>query len=206
MSGPRSRGSSDTVSPTVITLPSRAWRSVADEIDWVARFEPRHRHRPGAVNRDRRDDHGGVLAQPGVGQRHVVEQRGAGRRARRCHPGHRGGGARTGQRHRIPLPNAKGGNGFRMQPDHAAAGVERRGVQPCGQPQVAQRRILRDLASASSHAPGSAQAEPRHRPAALRPCARRIARRAARCCRGLSSHTSGCSARNAWCGSRTGCG
>src|ERR1700742_74186 len=40
MSGRRSRGSSDTVSPTVITLPSKAWRSGADEIDWVARFEP----------------------------------------------------------------------------------------------------------------------------------------------------------------------
>src|SRR6195256_6844572 len=40
MSGPSSRGSSDTVSPTVITLPSRAWRSVAAEIDWVARLEP----------------------------------------------------------------------------------------------------------------------------------------------------------------------
>src|SRR5215475_8677835 len=40
MSGPSSRGSSDTVSPTVITLPSRAWRSVADEIDWLASFEP----------------------------------------------------------------------------------------------------------------------------------------------------------------------
>jgi hypothetical protein len=38
--GPRSRGSSDTVSPTIITLPSRAWRSVAEEIDWVARFDP----------------------------------------------------------------------------------------------------------------------------------------------------------------------
>ena len=41
MSGPSSRGSSDTVSPTVITLPSSAWRRVADEIDWVARFDPR---------------------------------------------------------------------------------------------------------------------------------------------------------------------
>src|SRR5215468_1826602 len=40
MSGPRSRGSSDTVSPTVITLPSKACRSVADEIDCVASFEP----------------------------------------------------------------------------------------------------------------------------------------------------------------------
>jgi hypothetical protein len=38
--GPRSRGSSDTVSPTVITLPSSAWRRVADEIDWVASLEP----------------------------------------------------------------------------------------------------------------------------------------------------------------------
>ena len=38
--GPRSRGSSDTVSPTVITLPSKAIRRVADEIDCVARREP----------------------------------------------------------------------------------------------------------------------------------------------------------------------
>ncbi len=41
MPGPRSRGNSDTVSPTVITLPSSACRSVADGIDWEARFEPR---------------------------------------------------------------------------------------------------------------------------------------------------------------------
>ncbi len=39
--GPRSRGSSDTVSPTVITLPSRAWRKVADDTDWVASVDPR---------------------------------------------------------------------------------------------------------------------------------------------------------------------
>src|SRR4051794_20907664 len=38
--GPRSRGNSDTVSPTVITLPSSASRSVADEIDWVASLDP----------------------------------------------------------------------------------------------------------------------------------------------------------------------
>ena len=38
--GPRSRGSSDTASPTVITLPSRACRSVADDSDWVAIVEP----------------------------------------------------------------------------------------------------------------------------------------------------------------------
>ena len=38
--GPRSRGNNDTVSPTVMTLPSRAWRNVAGEIDWVASFDP----------------------------------------------------------------------------------------------------------------------------------------------------------------------
>src|ERR1700742_5019486 len=38
--GPRSRGSSDTASPTVITLPSKACRRVADERDWVASEEP----------------------------------------------------------------------------------------------------------------------------------------------------------------------
>src|SRR3954447_11738096 len=41
MSGPSSRGNSDTVSPTVITLPSSAWRRVADGIERVARFDPR---------------------------------------------------------------------------------------------------------------------------------------------------------------------
>ena len=38
--GPRSRGNSDTVSPTVITLPSNAIRSVAGEADWRASLEP----------------------------------------------------------------------------------------------------------------------------------------------------------------------
>ena len=38
--GPRSRGSSDTVSPTVRTLPSRAWRNVADVTDRVASADP----------------------------------------------------------------------------------------------------------------------------------------------------------------------
>ena len=38
--GPRSRGSSDTVSPTVSTLPSSAWRKVADDTDLVARADP----------------------------------------------------------------------------------------------------------------------------------------------------------------------
>ena len=38
--GPRSRGSSDTVSPTVITLPSSACRSVAGGTERDARFEP----------------------------------------------------------------------------------------------------------------------------------------------------------------------
>ena len=38
--GPRSRGSSDTASPTVITLPSRACRRVSGEIDWLASDEP----------------------------------------------------------------------------------------------------------------------------------------------------------------------
>ena len=38
--GPRSRGSRDTVSPTVITLPSSANRSVAGDTDCVASREP----------------------------------------------------------------------------------------------------------------------------------------------------------------------
>ena len=38
--GPRSRGRSDTVSPTVRTLPSSAWRRVASEMEPVARADP----------------------------------------------------------------------------------------------------------------------------------------------------------------------
>ncbi len=38
--GPRSRGNSDTASPTVITLPSSAWRKVIGESDWVASDDP----------------------------------------------------------------------------------------------------------------------------------------------------------------------
>ena len=38
--GPRSRGSSDTVSPTVNTLPSNAWRSVAEDTERVASVDP----------------------------------------------------------------------------------------------------------------------------------------------------------------------
>ena len=38
--GPRSRGSSETVSPTVTTLPSNACRNVCAEIDCVARADP----------------------------------------------------------------------------------------------------------------------------------------------------------------------
>src|SRR6201996_3768289 len=34
--GPRSRGSSDTASPTVITLPSKACRRFTGVIDWLA--------------------------------------------------------------------------------------------------------------------------------------------------------------------------
>ena len=38
--GPRSRGSSDTASPTVTTLPSSACRNVTGVIDWDASDEP----------------------------------------------------------------------------------------------------------------------------------------------------------------------
>src|SRR5206468_9480388 len=38
--GPRSRGNSDTASPTVNTLPSNARRNVADDTNWVVSVEP----------------------------------------------------------------------------------------------------------------------------------------------------------------------
>ncbi len=38
--GPRSRGSSETASPTVNTLPSKACRSVVDGTDWVVSVDP----------------------------------------------------------------------------------------------------------------------------------------------------------------------
>ena len=38
--GPRSRGNSETASPTVNTLPSKACRNVVDGTDWVVSVEP----------------------------------------------------------------------------------------------------------------------------------------------------------------------
>ena len=127
----------------------------------------------------------------------------------RRHPDHRGGGARTGQRHRIPLPNTQGGNGFRMQPDHAAARVQCRGVQPRGERELmARRRAVRDV-------------EPGHvtRPGGLRSPSRAIDRRcgwagapadrpprlrvAPWACRPTPR---GASTSHAWFGPRTGCG
>ena len=146
MSGPSSRGNSDTVSPTVITLPSRACRSVADEIDWVARFEPRTvtDRAPYTVT--------GATSTVVFSRSPALDSVTSSSSAvpagvsGRGHARHRRGGARTGQRNRIPFPNAKGGNGFRMQPDHAAARVERRGVQPGGEGElVSRRRAVRDV-------------------------------------------------------------
>ena len=137
------------------------------------------RHRPGAVDGDRRRRSRWC---PRAARRWTASRR----RAARCRPacprpatpGHRGGGARTGQRHRVPLPNAKGGNGFRMQSDHAAAGVEAevfsRAVSRGGSAADPPRRR-----SASSQRARPAQAEPRHRPAvAAAPGGSRAARRA----------------------------
>ena len=72
------------------------------------------RHRSRAVNDDRADDHRGALTQPGIGQRHVVEQHGAEGGVLVGQAGHRRRCARPGQRHRIPFPDAQGGNGIRV--------------------------------------------------------------------------------------------
>ena len=138
--GPRSRGSSDTVSPTVITLPSRACRKVADDTDWVASVDPRSvtDRAPYTVTGD--DQHGGVLAQAGIRQRHVVEQRGACRGVPAGHSGHRRGGPRTCERHRIPLADTQCGDGLRVQPHDTSPRVHGRGVQPRGERQARGRR------------------------------------------------------------------
>ena len=194
MSGPRSRGSSDTVSPTVITLPSSACRSVAGEIDCVARLDPRS-----VTDRAPYTVTGATIT--------VVSSRSpaldsvtssssavpAGVSGRR-HARHRGGGARAGQRHRVPLPNAQGGNGFRMQPDHAAARVHRRGVQARGQGErwLAGRSVGLLESNRSCQEPGLRSPSRAIGPAVrLRP-ADRPPRRAL--LPGLSSQTSGCSA------------
>ena len=124
MSGPSSRGSSDTVSPTVITLPSSAWRSVADEIDWVARFDPRTvtdrapytvTGATSTVVFSRSPALDSVTSSSSAVPAGVPSGR---------HACDRRGGPRTGQRDRIPLPNAQRGNGFGMQTHHAATGVQ----------------------------------------------------------------------------------
>ena len=132
--GPRSRGSSETASPTVITLPSSACRSVVGVNRLGGQRRAAQRHRPGAVDGDR--------------GRRSPRCRRAGRRwtasRRRAAPmldravlagqaGHRRRGARPGQRHRVPFPDPQGGNGIRVQSDDAAAGVDGGGVQPRGE-------------------------------------------------------------------------
>ena len=197
--GPRSRGSSDTVSPTVITLPSRASRSVAGEIDCVASFEPLSGDRPRAVHRHRRDDHGRVLPQPGVGQRDVVEQRGARRRAGRCdaRPRRRWCASRSATPR--PTPECQG--------RQCASGCSRTTPRRESSAEVFSRAVSRRWASGGSSARRldlvshcrvrSAQPEPRHRPAVGRVCAR-AARRTARRCFGLASHASGRAATQRW--------
>ena len=150
----------------------------------------RHGHRSRAVNRHRRDDHGGVLTKARVGQCHVVEQCGARRCVGSGQADHRGRGARAGQRNRVPFPDAQGCNGFGVQADHSTARVRCRGVQPGGErklthgwpPGRRSRSLAADRRAAAARLPG---------------CARRMARRACRCCLGLSSHTSGCAASHA---------
>ena len=193
--GPRSRGSSDTVSPTVITLPSSAWRSVADEIDWVARLEPLSvtDRAPYTVTgatstavSSRRPALDSVTSSSSAVPVGVPGRRDA---------DDRGGGARARQRHRIPLPDAQRGNDFGVQPDHAAAGVQRRGVQPRGQREVCARTVARTADVESGHVSRRrpAQSESRHRPAVrLGAGGSPAAPRAAAV--GLSSHTSGCAA------------
>ena len=116
-----------------------------------------HCHRPCPVHRHRGDQHGGVLPQTCVGQRHIVEQRSTGGSSGRGHPCDRCGGARTGQRNRIPFPNAQCGNGFRMQPHHASAGIERRGVEPCSERELLPgRRPVGDVEPGHVRRPASA--------------------------------------------------
>ena len=112
-------------------------------------------------------------------------------------PDDRGGGARTDQRHRIPLPNAEGGDRFRMQADHAAARCRRRGVQPGGQRQAGPAELVGGLDRSLLSGPACADpSRATERP--VRCWARRIARRAARRCRGLASQVSGRAATQRW--------
>ena len=190
--GPRSRGSSDTVSPTVITLPSSAWRRVADEIDWVASLEPDTvtDRAPYTVT--------GATITVLVSRRPALDSVTSSSRA--VPVGVPGGATPTtaavvrapGEGDRVPLPKAKGGNGFGMQPDHAAAVVQRRGVQPGGQSQMGERRSRPRRIRSPVIVTRPGLRSPRR--ATERRCgwARRVARRVrARRCRGLSSHASG---------------
>ena len=113
---------------------------------------------------------------PRAGRRWTASRRRAGRAGRDVgpgHPCHGGGGARPGERHRIPLTNTEGGDGLRMQPHHAATGIERRRCSAV--PSASGKPVAR------LSAPRLAQAESRHRPAVGLPARGSPVARARRC-------------------------
>ena len=121
--GPRSRGSSDTVSPTVITLPSSACRSVAGGTERDARFEP-----VTVTDRAPYTVTGATITavssrRPALDSVTSSSSAVPGGVSDPARPTTADGGARAGQRDRVPFPDAQGGNGFGVQADHSTARV-----------------------------------------------------------------------------------
>lgn len=138
-SGPRSRGSSETVSPTVTILPSSAWRSVAAGIDPVACAEPLTEMRlpPWTV--------AGETTTVALSRRPALDNVTSSSRAtpsgcaRGRETGHRRGAPGADKSDPIPFPQPECGEHLGMQPHHAAAGIGGGGIQTRGKSQISHR-------------------------------------------------------------------
>ena len=209
MSGPRSRGSSDTVSPTVITLPSSACRSVAGEIDWVARLDPVSvtDRAPYTVT--------GATSTVVFSRRPALDSVTSSSSAV---PAGVPAGATPATAAVVREPVSDTASHSRMPSAAMASGCsrttprresERRGVQPGGQARdvVRRRTVLRGFESTTGHVSEPGLRSPSR---VIGPAVRlRPADRPSRCravvgaCRPTPP---GARPGTAWCGSRTGCG
>ena len=135
-SGSTSRGSSDTSSPTVTSLPSRASRSSSAGTTAAISGGPVRITRRAATTGHRCDRHRVTGPYAEVAEQEVVGVQQVPATAR-LRPGHDAGGdPATGQSDRVTGMQTQRGEHGRMQPDDAAAGVQGRRSQVRGENEI----------------------------------------------------------------------
>ena len=135
--------------PPCPATPVAGWRTGSTR--WRAAGHP---YRSRAVHGHRCDHDRRVLLEAGVGQRHVIEQRGPARGPRSGEADDGRGPSSAGDCYRIPFPQPECGQCLGVQPDHATTGVRRRGVEPRGE------REFRHVGNATDRRDGVARAGP----------------------------------------------